>query len=791
MNFFFDRHFALCHALLPMGHKPDTSGPRSETLIAALLVVATLAVYARACSYGFINYDDGDYVYNNRDVLQGLSFQGVLWALTTTEMVNWHPLTWLSFQADATLFAERAWGYHLTNSLFHAAGAVLLFGVLRRMTGALWRSAMVAALFALHPLHVESVAWISERKDVLSGVFWMLTLLCYAHYVALPSLGRFLVLVLVFGLGLASKSMLVTLPFVLLLLDYWPLGRLSFPDWWGRGRGGAGFQPASCGVRVGGEAPSAPSPHPNPPPPGGREKRGKEVGIAWLLLEKLPLFALSAASSAITLVAQNLPRETPPEEPHRVGTALRGLLNYLTKTAYPSNLSVFYFYLPDEQQFWPAVAGAVILAAVTILVLVLWRRPYLLVGWFWFLVTLLPVSGLVHILGGHAMADRYTYIPLIGIFLAVCWGFADLFAWLAWPRVIPAVVGASTVTAAALTAWVEVGYWSDGVTLWQHAIDAGYDCDLVRGNLAAAYGLAGRLGDARENLFASLRFKPNRADAYNNLGLIAAEEGKLGPVTAQAVKLEEAIFYYDQALRLNPEYTQAHGNLAVALFQQGRFEEAIIHFTHVIEREPGNGEAHFKLGFSLLLTGEPAKASPHFEQALRLLPEQLAAELYIGLCLSLDGKVEQAKRHYEQLIASHPNVGRAYYFLGQALQDLGQADAAAASYRRAVDMDPQWPDEARQMAWGLATHPDPRRRYGALAIRLARQACEATTYQRPEMLDVLAAALAESGNYDEAQTMERRALELLSRTTSSDQVQALKERLTLYERRQPFRIGKQ
>jgi tetratricopeptide (TPR) repeat protein len=389
------------------------------------------------------------------------------------------------------------------------------------------------------------------------------------------------------------------------------------------------------------------------------------------------------------------------------------------------------------------------------------------------------------------MADRYTYITLVGIFLAVTWGFADLLAWVAWPRVIAAVLGASAVTAAALTAWVQVGYWADGVTLWEHAIAAGYDCDLVRGNLAAAFGIAGRLEESRENLFAVLRFKPDRSDAYNHLGLLAAREGELGPITAQPRKLDEAIFYYSQALRLNPEYTQAHGNLAIALFQQGRFEEAMVHYAQVIEREPLNGEAHFKLGFLLLLKGEPANAIPHFEQALRLLPEQVAAELYLGLCLSLEGNAEQARRHYERLIASHPNVGRAYYFLGQAQQDLGQAEAAAASYRRAVDMDPQWPDEARQKAWGLATHPDPHRRYGALAVRLARQACEAVAYQRPEMLDVLAAALAETGKYDEAQTMERRALELLSRTNSSDQIQPLKERLALYEKRQPFRVGKQ
>jgi tetratricopeptide (TPR) repeat protein len=774
-----------------MGQKPDISGHRLETLIAALLVAVTLAVFARACSYGFVNYDDGDYVYQNRDVLQGLSVRAALWALTTTEMVNWHPVTWLSFQADATLFAQQAWGYHLMNVLLHAAGAALLFEVLRRMTGAMWRSALVAALFALHPLHVESVAWVSERKDVLSGVFCMLTLLCYARYATRPTLGRYLVVAVLFGLGLTSKSMLVTLPFVLLLLDYWPLGRVAIPDWWRR----VTLPPLWGRVRVGGEAPAtSQSPHPNPPQ-GGREKsKGEKLAISWLLLEKVPLLAMSAASSAVTLAAQNLDREVVPLEPNRVGTALRGLLSYLTKTAFPNNLSVFYFYLPDKQQFWPAIAGAAILVGVSIFVLVFRRWPYLLVGWFWFVGTLIPVSGLVHVLGGHAMADRYTYIPLIGIFLAAIWAFADLFAWLDSPRLIAAVVGASVVSAAALTAWIQVGYWSDGVTLWEHAIAAGYDCDLVRGNLAAALALAGRLDESRQNLFAVLVFKPDRADVYNNLGLMAAKEGdaynKPEEIAARQRKLEEAVFYYSEALRLKPDYTQAHGNLAVALFQQGKFEEAIVHYDKVLEADPRNGEAHFKLGFSLLLKGEPASAIPHFEQALRLLPEQLAAELYLGLCLSLEGRVEEARRHYERLIAAQPNAGRGYYFLGQAQQEQGQADAAAASYRHAVELDPLWPEEARQMAWGLATHPDKARRYGALAVRLAQQACEATAYQRPEILDVLAAALAETGKYDDAQTMERRALELLSKT-NSDQVPFLKERLTLYEKRQPFRLGKQ
>jgi protein O-mannosyl-transferase len=302
---------------------------RSKVLVVALLVGVTLAVFSRTCFCEFTNYDDDDYVYGNGDVLAGLSLKGLAWALTTTEMVNWHPLTWISFQADASLFGIRPWGYHLTNALLHAAATALLFEALFRMTGALWRSALVAALFGLHPLHVESVAWVSERKDVLSGFFCMLTLVCYASFVSRPSWWRYLWVMLALALGLASKSMLVTLPFVLLLLDYWPLRRL--------------FPPATSGKR---ERATDGYPFFN------RGSASGSLGIGWLLLEKLPLFALARASSVVTLAAQSAGRVPILDEPNRIATALRALLSYMVKTAYPNNLSGFYFYLRDEQQFW-------------------------------------------------------------------------------------------------------------------------------------------------------------------------------------------------------------------------------------------------------------------------------------------------------------------------------------------------------------------------------------------------------------------------------------------------------
>ena len=349
-------------------------------------------------------------------------------ALTTTEMVNWHPLTWLSFQLDATLYGERPWGFHLTNILFHAANTALLFGVFRRMTGAIWQSALVAALFALHPLHVESVAWVSERKDVLSGFFWMLTMWCYVTYIFRPSLVSYGAVILAFGLGLSAKSMLVTVPCALLLLDYWPLRRLSPLSPPGRGDGGEG---SSLGRYA---------PHPDPLPKGEREKeivpspgRGGRMGargLPLLLLEKLPLFALAVASSVITVLAQQNVHGalSPTRAADRIASASYAYVVYLIEAFYPRELVAFYP-AGEHRPIWVVICALLVLVTLTVVAWGLRRRPYVLVGWLWYLVTLLPVSGLVEIRGGHDMADRYTYIPLIGIFFALAWGLADLGTW--------------------------------------------------------------------------------------------------------------------------------------------------------------------------------------------------------------------------------------------------------------------------------------------------------------------------------------------------------------------------
>jgi tetratricopeptide (TPR) repeat protein len=750
----------------------DSSASRSDVIQGALLVAVTLAVYARAWSCGFVNYDDVSYVYKNRHVLRGLTLDSVWWALSTTEMVNWHPLTWLSFQLDATLFGNHAWGFHLTNIVLHAANTALLFGVFRRMTRAIWRSAFVAALFALHPLHVESVAWVSERKDVLSGFFWMLTLWCYGAYVARPGILRYLGVVVVLGVGLTAKSMLVTLPCVLLLLDYWPLKRVA-----GRNDDGS--------------------------------SKGTKTG--WLLAEKLPLFALAAASSVITVVAQRNTHGAQLPTVERMENVAGAYLAYLVETFCPKGLVAFY---PGggRPQTGVLVSALLVLAGVTLFALMLRRRPYLLVGWLWYVGTLLPVSGLVEVRGGHAMADRYTYIPLVGIFLALSWGLADLGVWLRVPRLAAAVGGLATAACAAV-AWVQIGYWQDSFTLWKHALDSGVESSFVRWNLGMALVEKGQPDAAYVQLAAALRSKPDEPDVHCSAGMLAASQGKL----------DLAIRHYAEALRINPHHLHARANLGAALAMMGRFDDAVVQFESVLKDDPANADAHYNLGLayrqqgrpddeirelaeavrldpqnamaqhqlgtSLLLRGKPNEALTHCVEAARLRPDLLDAKLNAGLALALAGKPQEALQQYQEALAAQAGFGKAYYFLAQALRERGDAQASADLYRRGLELDPRWPESARQTAWSLATNPDPRRRYGALAVHLARQVCEATGYQRAELVDTLAAALAETGKYEEAQAMERKALELFAAVGNLEQLKQAKERLALYRARRPFRTS--
>jgi Tfp pilus assembly protein PilF len=457
-------------------------------LIYAALVVVTIAAFEPARLNGFIGFDDDVYVTENTHVLAGITLKSVLWAFTTPYASNWHPLTWLSHMLDCELFGLNPLGHHLTNLLFHIANTLLLFWVLKRMTGAIWQSAFVAAAFALHPQHVESVAWVAERKDLLSGFFWMLTIAAYIRYAERPCVGGYLLVVLAFCLGLMAKPMVVTLPFVLLLLDYWPLERFQWKK------------------------------------------------LCLLVCEKIPLFLLAAVSSLITFVvqqrtgamvqAENLPSYV------RVANALVSYISYITKMIYPTGLAVFYPHPLRSPPLWQPLICLFIMLIVSIAVIYLARR-YLLVGWLWYLGTLVPVIGLVQV-GGQAMADRYTYIPLIGIFMMVAWGLPELLSKWRYRRFVFSAASVLVFAILLLCTRRQIRLWQNDFTLFSHAIAV----------------------------------TENNATMHNNLGVAFQAQGKF----------DEAIAHYRQALKIYPDYANAHNNLALALQSEGRIDEAINHY---------------------------------------------------------------------------------------------------------------------------------------------------------------------------------------------------------------------
>lgn len=510
-----------------------------DTLVILGLVSAVLVIYGQTGGYDFISYDDRSYVTNNAAIRNGVTWESLRWAFTSTDGSNWHPLTWVSYMADYRFFGLHPRGYHLVNVVLHAANTVLVFWVLRTMTGAMWPGAFVAALFGVHPLHVESVAWVAERKDVLSTLCWLLTMWAYARYAEYKRLGWYLAALGLFALGLMAKPMLVTLPFVLLLLDWWPLRR---------------------GVFSSGEPP--------------REPLGR------LVLEKVPFMALAAASSALTFIAQSSGGAVATLERFpldvRLMNAVVSYVAYLQKTVWPVGLSVHYPHPGSALSAWRVLAAAIILLAVTAAAIRWWRsRPCVAVGWLWYLGMLVPVIGLVQV-GDQAMADRYTYVPLIGVFIAVAWGARDLAA--RWRRARWAMPWLATVVVMVFTvaAWNQARYWRDSLTLYEHAVSVVEGDPLLHYNLANELRERGRFAEAARHYEDAVRFDPNHAAAHTNLGPILAQQGRF----------DDAIAHYTAALRINPDLAEAHNNLGMLLAEQGNIEEAIPHFQEAVRIKP-------------------------------------------------------------------------------------------------------------------------------------------------------------------------------------------------------------
>jgi len=538
--------------------KPASPWSRQgRLLLGAVLVVVTLAVFWQVQDHRFAEVDDPDYVTENPAVSQGLTLEGLLWAATASHAANWHPVTWLSHMLDCQVFGLDPAGPHLVNLLLHLANVLLLFLFLSRLTGALWRSALVAALFAWHPLHVESVAWVSERKDVLSTLFWLLTMWAYVRYTERPGLGRYLLALVLFALGLMAKPMLVTLPLVLLLLDYWPLGRFPKPS------------PDAAGAATGSRIPSTlTSPE-----------------VRALVREKIPFFFLSLLSSLLTLWAQkgagavidlqDLPLTT------RLGHALVSYVGYLGKMFWPTRLAVFYPYPAGGLIWWQVAGAALILVAITALIFRGGRRhPYLAVGWLWYLVTLIPVIGLVQV-GMQAMADRYTYVPGIGLFLILSWGLADLTAGWRYQRLLAAGLAGVVLSALAVTTQGQVRHWSDSLTLFAHAAQVTENNYVAYNMLGNAYGDRGDLAKAMAMYRKALEIYPRYAGAYNNLGLAYARQGRLA----------HAITMFQEALRFNPGVAGTYLNLGLAYADQGDLPTARTMLEKALELDPHYGEA--------------------------------------------------------------------------------------------------------------------------------------------------------------------------------------------------------
>ena len=604
-------------------HSTNHFNKSRDILVCLFLVISTLFVYWQVSKYDFVDFDDNEYVYDNRHVQGGFTLENIKWAFTTNTASIWHPLTWLSHMLDYQFYGLNPGRHHLINLLFHIVNTLLLFFVFRKMTGQLWQSAFIASLFALHPLHVESVAWISERKDVLSTFFWMLTMWSYIWYVQHPGINKYLLVLLFFILGLMAKPMLVTLPFVLLLLDYYPLYR---------------FQKST-----------------------ESNKSLQRSTVFRLVLEKIPLFVLVAMASAVTFYAQKhggavasldaIPIQS------RIANALVSYINYILKMIYPSHLAVIYPH-PVIFPWWQITGACFLLLCISFLAIRLIKRsPYFLIGWLWYLGTLIPVIGLVQV-GNQSMADRYTYIPLIGIFFIISWGIPDLVK--RWHRVkksVPVIATAILFVFMVVT-FFQVGYWKNSVALFKHTLNVTSNNYIAHNNYGRLIMINnGKVDEAISHFNKALKINPRSVEALNNIGIILASRGKL----------DEAVSYFSKALRIQPYDEQTHFNLGLALSQQGKIDDAIKHYIEVLRVNPENEKAHINLGFALQAQGRLDDAIKHFMEALRIRPEDDRAHNNLAIALIYKGDIDGAIKHFRKALQINPNYIDAKNNLNKAL----------------------------------------------------------------------------------------------------------------------------
>jgi tetratricopeptide (TPR) repeat protein len=624
---------------------PEPTKKSFVIVICITLALSTLLVFWQVRNFDFINYDDDSYLYENPHVLTGLTWGNIVWAFTTAHVGNWLPLTWASFMLDCRLFGPDPGWIHLENAFLHLVNTLLLFAVLKRMTNSLWPSAFVAAAFALHPMHVESVAWITERKDVLSTFFFLLTLAAYVAYVRRRGLFRYLLTVLLFAFGLLAKPMLVTLPFVLLLGDYWPLNRFLSST-------------VTTSARK-----SAPRRH---------------TALYHLLIEKIPFFALAVVSSIITFLVQRaggavadvnaFPFEA------RIANAFLAYAAYMGKMFWPQNLAIFY--PPDTGgiRLWQAALCVLLFVAISFFAIYFGRnRKYLPVGWFWFVVTLIPVIGLIQS-GAQALADRYTYIPYIGLFIMIAWGLPELLS--KWPhRKIALGLSAAVVLAAlAFCSYIQLSYWKNSTTVFSHAIEVTQNNYIAHFNLGRDLRSQGKTALAFEHLKKAFQIAPYYAQAANGFGSALYDQGDIGG----------AIEYFQKALHLKPDYALAHNNLGLALQKEGKLNEAVAEFAQAVQINPDFVTARNNLANALVMQGRLDEAVDQFRAILRLNPNWLAPMNNLALLIATHPEIKNGDVN-EAISLARRACELTNYKSPAFIATLAAAYAAAGKFPEAMD----------------------------------------------------------------------------------------------------------
>ena len=644
---------------------------RSQRLVVAILLsVLTFLIYAPVRNHAFVGLDDNRYVTENIWIQQGLNLESLSWAMTSFKEGVWNPVTWISFMLDYRVFGLDPAGCHFTNLILHLVSVILLFIMLHQLTGAFWRSAVVAALFASHPLNVESVAWITERKNVLSTLFGLLTMNAYLGYVRRPSWKRYLLVTIFLSLGLMAKQMLVTLPCLLLLLDYWPLARLG--ETW--------------------------------------EEFRKHV--PRLILEKLPLMIPVVGASVLTVIAaQSIDGISSLPVGSRLANAILSYALYLKKMVWPIDLAVFYPYRGGSLGLGSVGLAALILIAISWGVWRLRKSGYLVVGWLWYLGTLFPVSGVIQV-GGQAMADRHAYVPLIGVFIMLVWGAEEVAHHLQLGKRWQLGAGVCAVTILAVLTQFYLSYWENTRTLFEHTLNVTSHNYIAHNALGLELKQQGDSVAAMAHFQQALEIDPQYAKAYNNLGMVLAEQGQLvkainhfsealrlnprlldahnnlGMVYSSQGKFPDAIRHFSAVLNIDPNYVRAHANMGLLMAAQNNFYEAIVWYQRALDISPRLFGTHNNLGLALMETGQLDQAAIHFDRAITLNPNSAIVYINSALVKMRTGQMDDAEKNLTKAIEIKPDISEAYYYLGNIKTHQGEVQAARDYYQKVLDYDP-------------------------------------------------------------------------------------------------------